>query len=271
MEKDVLQKVQKIQLEMAKDIKRVCEENNIRYFLYRGTFLGAVRHKGVIPWDDDMDFGMLRPDYEKFCRIAPEKLGKDYCFQNWHTDENYALPFGKVRKRGTLFVEAKCARLPENGIYIDIYPLDFAPEGEEERKKLAGSLLHLFRLKLMKSGYTPWKEEDRTIWKKRIGYLAYQAAALPFSHKALIRQYETLVMAVPESNTLYEQSALPIAYYFDRDWCENLSQYPYEDTTFSGPENYDAFLRSLYGDYMELPPEDKRENRHQIQELDLGE
>ena len=164
MEREVLLKVQQIQLEMAKDIKRVCEENGIRYFLYRGTFLGAVRHKGVIPWDDDMDFGMLRADYEKFCRIAPEKLSSQYCFQNWHTDENYALPFGKVRKRGTLFVEAKCARLPENGIYIDIYPLDFAPEGEQARKKLAKSLLHLFRLKLMKSGYTPWREEEKIIW-----------------------------------------------------------------------------------------------------------
>ena len=142
---------------------------------------------------------------------------------------------------------------------------------EAERQKLAKSLLHLFRLKLMKSGYTPWKEEDRTVWKKRIGYLAYQAAALPFSHEALIKKYEALVMAVPESDTIYEQSALPIAYYFDRDWCENLAQYPYGDTTFAGPENYDAFLSSLYGNYMELPPEDKRENRHQIQELDLGE
>ena len=271
MDKETLLKVQKIQLEMAKDIKRVCEENGIRYFLYRGTFLGAVRHKGVIPWDDDMDFGMLRPDYEKFCRIAPEKLSKDYCFQNWHTDENYALPFGKVRKRGTLFVEAKCAKLPENGVYVDIYPLDFAPEGEEAKAKLAKSLLHLFRLKLMKSGYTPWKEEDRTIWKKRIGYLAYQTVALFLSHKALIRKYEELVLAVPESDTIYEQSALPIAYYFDRSWCENLAQYPYEDTSFAGPENYDAFLSSLYGDYMQLPPADKRENRHQIQELDLGE
>jgi len=271
MEKEALRKVQAIQLEMAKDIRRVCEENGIRYFLYRGTFLGAVRHKGVIPWDDDMDFGMLRPDYEKFCRIAPEKLGKEYCFQNWHTDEKYALPFGKVRKKGTLFVEAKSSRLKENGIYIDIYPLDSAPEGEAEKKKLAKQLLHLFRLKLMKSGYTPWKEEDRTIWKKRIGYLAYQAAALPLSNKKLIGLYEKLVRTVPESDTLYEQSALPIAYYFDRSWCEELRQYPYGDTTFAGPADYDAFLSCLYGDYMELPPEDKRENRHQIRQLDFGE
>ena len=255
----------------GKRIKRVCEENGIRYFLYRGTFLGAVRHKGVIPWDDDMDFGMMRPDYEKFCRIAPEALGKDYCFQNWHTDENYALPFGKVRKKGTLFVEAKSSRLQENGIYIDIYPLDFAPVDEAAKKKLAKQLLHLFRLKLMKSGYTPWKEEERTVWKKRIGYLAYQLAALPLRNKTLIHIYEKLVHSVPESDILYEQSALPIAYYFDRSWCEKLQQYPYGDTTFSGPEDFDAFLSCLYGDYMQLPPEDKRENRHQIQELDFGD
>ena len=77
--------------------------------------------------------------------------------------------------------------------------------------------------------------------------------------------------AVPEGDTLYEQSALPIAYYFDKNWCMELAEYPYGDTTFAGPKDYDAFLSCLYGDYMVLPPEDKRENRHQIQELDLGE
>lgn len=271
MERDILVKVQKIQLEMAKDVKRICDENGIRYFLYRGTFLGAVRHKGVIPWDDDMDFGMLREDYEKFCAIANEKLDSQYCFQNWHTDENYALPFGKVRKRGTVFVESKCARLPENGIYIDIYPLDFAPADPGERKVLAGKLLHLFRIRLMKCGYTPWMEEETVIWKKRIGYLLYQFVSLFFSQKMLRDTYEKLVHAVPEGDTLYEQSALPIAYYFDRQWCGELAEYPYEDTTFLGPQNYDAFLSSLYGDYMELPPADKRENRHQIKELYLGE
>lgn len=270
MERDVLRRVQLIELEIAKEVKRVCDENGIRYFLYRGTFLGAVRHKGFIPWDDDMDIGMLRSDYEKFCRIAPQKLDKAYCFQNWHTDQNYALPFGKVRKRNTVFVEAKCARLPENGIYIDIYPLDFAPEDDRARKALANQLLHLFRVKLMKSKYTPWMEEDRIVWKKRIGYLVYQTLALFVSQKTLVRRYETLVAAVPEGNTLYEQSALPVVYYFDRGWCAETEEYLFEDTLFSGPKQYDAFLSSLYGDYMQLPPEDKRENRHQIKELDLG-
>lgn len=270
MDQALLRKVQLTQLEIAKEIKRVCEENGIRYFLYRGTFLGAVRHQGFIPWDDDMDFGMLREDYEKFRRIAPEKLGESYCFQDWHTDSGYAHPFGKVRKRGTVYVEAKCRRLEENGFYVDVYPLDFAPVNQGERKKLARKLLHLYRMKLMKSGYTPWMEGERVVLYKRLGYLPYQAVALLTGQKQLIRAYDTLVAAVPESDTVYEQSALPIAYYFDTDWCRELTDYPFEDTCFPGSRDYDACLSALYGDYMQLPPEGKRENRHQIMEMDFG-
>lgn len=271
MEKEVLRKVQLVQLEMLREIDRVCRENGIRYFLYRGTFLGAVRHQGFIPWDDDLDVAMLREDYEKFCRIAPEKLGSRYFLQNWHTDPNYALPFGKIRKRNTLYTEAKSAVLKENGFYVDIYPLDFAPEKEEERHALARKLLHLFRVKLMKSGYTPWMEEDKIVWKKRIGYLLYQFASLFISQETLIKKYEALAAAVPESGLLYEQSALPKTHYFQKEWCQELADYPFEDGYFPGPKAYDACLSSIYGDYMTLPPEGKRENRHQIVEMDFGE
>ena len=270
MEREILEQVQPVLLEIAREIKRVCEENNIRYFMYRGTFLGAVRHQGFIPWDDDMDFAMLREDYEKFRKIAPEKMDPRYCFQDWHTDPGYAHPFGKVRKRGTRYVEAKCRPLAENGFYVDIYPLDFAPEDPAQRAKLARQQLHLYRVKLMKSKYTPWKEGDKVIVKKRIGYLLYQTAALFVSQKTLIRTYEK-ISQVPAGDTLYEQSALPRAYYFDRAWCESLRDYPFDTETFPGPEDYDSFLSSLYGNYMQLPPEGQRENRHQIMELDFGE
>ena len=271
MDRETLRKVQLTQLEIAKEIKRVCEENNIRYFLYRGTFLGAVRHQGFIPWDDDMDFAMLREDYDQFCRIAPEKLGERFVFQTWHNSKNYAQPFGKVRKRGTLYIEAKSGALDENGLYVDIYPLDYAPEDQKERDALAQKLVHLFRLKLMQGRYKPWMEEDRILWVKRLGYLAYQAAALLIPRKTLIRAYESLALGYGEGETLYEQSALPVAYYFDRKQYEDSAMYPFEDTCFPGPKDYDGVLRSLYNDYMTLPPENKRENRHQIETLDFGE
>lgn len=270
MEKELLRKVQLTLLEIAKEIKRVCEENDIRYFLYRGTFLGAVRHQGFIPWDDDMDFAMLREDYDRFCRIAPEKLGSNFVFQNWHTDERYALPFGKVRKRGTVYVESKCAVLEENGLYIDIYPLDYAP-AQQDRDALAKKLLHTFRVKLMKSGYTPWKEEEKTILYKRVGYIPYQAAAMLTTHQKLIGAYEKALRAPEKSDTLYEQSALPVTYYFDLSHYSETAMYPFEDTFFPGPKDYHRVLSALYGDYRKLPPEDQRENRHQIKEISFGD
>lgn len=271
MKADILRKVQLVQLEMLYEIDRVCRENGISYFLHCGTFLGAVRHKGFIPWDDDLDVGMLREDYDRFRAIAPEKLKADYCFQDWHTDPVYALPFGKLRKKNTYYLEAKSAPLAENGFYVDIFPIDYAPAGEKEREALKGKLLHLFRVKLMKSGFTPWMEEDRINWKKRIGYLPYRLASKLVSQQWLIRHYDALVAAVPENECMYEQSALPKPNYFQRKWLRDLVDYPFENGTFPGPRDYDACLTSLYGDYMTPPPEAERENRHQIIRLDFGE
>ena len=138
MERELLRKVQLTQLEIAKEIRRVCEENDIPYFLTCGTLLGAVRHQGFIPWDDDMDVGMLRENYEKFCRIAPEKLKPEYCWQTWYTDPNYALPFGKVRKRGTLFLEAKSHRLGKTASMWTFSPTTLCPRMPNSGRKRRG-------------------------------------------------------------------------------------------------------------------------------------
>ncbi len=271
MEAEILRKVQLVQLEMLHEIDRVCRENGISYFLYCGTFLGAVRHKGFIPWDDDLDVGMLREDYDRFRAIAPEKLKENYCFQDWHTDPVYALPFGKLRKKNTYYLEAKSAPLQENGFYVDIFPVDYAPDGEKEREALKRKLLHLFRVKLMKSGFAPWMDEERVNWKKRIGYLPYQLAAKLVSQQWLIRHYDALVAAVPENDCVYKQSARSKPNYFQRKWLQDLAEYPFEDGMFPAPRDYDACLTAQFGDYMTPPPEGERENRHQIIKLDFGE
>ena len=271
MDRETLRKVQQTMLEIAKEIKRVCEENDIRYFLCCGTLLGAVRHGGFIPWDDDMDLGMLRADYEKFCRIAPEKLRPEFCLQSWYTEPGYALPFAKVRLRKTLYVEAKSAPLQERGFYIDIFPFDFAPETEKAQSAHAGKLAELFRLKLMKSGAKPWEEMGRINWKKRIGYLYYQAKALPFSGDVLVEKYDSLAKSVPESSVLCRQRGFYKLDCYERSWYEELADYAFEGELFPGPKDYDTVLTRQFGDYMTPPPEGEREERHQIVLVDFGD
>ena len=272
MEKELLRKVQLTQLEIAKEIRRVCDENDIRYFLSDGTFLGAVRHQGFIPWDDDMDVGMLREDYEKFCRIAPEKLGKDYVFQNWYTDPNYGLPFGKVMKRGTIYLEnKKTTRLRENGFYVDIFPYDYVPEAEAAQKEMAVKLRKLYRIQLMKCGYQPWMDNGKVNWKKRLGYLYYQLLALGKHQQELAKAYDAIATQYPESGVVCEQYGMFTPNLFhDAKIFREFGNYSFEGETFQSVRDYHGYLSRMYGDYMQLPPENERENRHQIVEIDFG-
>lgn len=270
MEQEILRKVQLAQLEIAREIRRVCDENGISYVLCDGTFLGAIRHGGFIPWDDDMDIAMLRSEYEKFCRIAPDKLKPEFFLQTWYTDEGYALPFAKVRKRGTLFVEAKAKQLKENGFFVDIFPLDYAYEDPQKQSELIQKLVKLYRVKLMKSGYTPWMEGNRILWKKRIGYLYYQMKALFADGQKLARAFDELATSVGQTGLVCERCDVS----HDRPYPVELFKAPvpctFENEVFSAPCDYDKYLTINYGDYMCLPPEDQRENRHQVEQLDFG-
>src|SRR5690554_1155344 len=106
MRNNLLREVQLVQLEILKSIKDICEKEGISYFLDSGTLLGAVRHKGFIPWDDDLDIGMLRYDYNKFISAAPKYIDEfGLIIQDWHSDKSYGQPFLKVRKKGTHYVE----------------------------------------------------------------------------------------------------------------------------------------------------------------------
>ncbi len=272
MEQELLRKVQLTLLEIAKEIKRVCEENDIRYFLSDGSFLGAVRHQGFIPWDDDMDMGMLREDYEKFCRIAPTALKPEYCLETWDADSTYGLPFGKVMKRNTIYLESKKNdRMREQGFYIDIFPFDNAPADPAEQKVLVRKLVSIARMMQMKCCYRPWMEQDRIVWKKRIGYMYYKLKSLLFSHEELAKAYDALAISPEETGVVLEQSGRPRPTFFKKEWCEELTSYTFEGVTFPGPKDYDAYLTTHYGDYMTLPPEGSRENRHQIMKIDFGE
>lgn len=271
MDRTLLRKVQLTQLEILREVERVCRENDIQWFLCCGTLLGAVRHQGFIPWDDDLDIGMLRADYEKFCRLAPEKMDPRFCVQNWYTEPEYPLPFGKVRMRNTVYEEAKSRTFRENGFYIDVFPFDNAPEDPADQAAHAVKLNDLFRLKLMKSGYKPWLEKDRINWKKRIGYLFYQIKAVKYSQEELARQYDALAASYPDGTVLCRQRGLRKLECYPADWFRKLTDLTFETEKFPGPMAYDAVLRAQFGDYMTPPPEESREDRHQIVRVDFGD
>lgn len=126
--KPLIKQVQAIELEILLEVDRICRKHRISYFLDSGTALGAVRHKGFIPWDDDIDIGMLRDDYERFLSVAQEEMGQDYFLQTYRTDGT-PIMFAKVRKTGTTFVEFRLRKFPINhGLFIDIFPYDYLPQ-----------------------------------------------------------------------------------------------------------------------------------------------
>ena len=132
-----LQKIQRLQLDMLKEVKRICEKHNIPYFLMAGTLLGAVRHGGFIPQDDDLDVGMLKEDYFRFLEVAEEELQYPYFIQNWKKEKHYAYPYAKMMIKDTLWLEEVSRKVDiSHGVYIDIVCFYTITDKESERKKI---------------------------------------------------------------------------------------------------------------------------------------
>ena len=268
---DYLPKLHNCQLIIAREIKRICDENNIKYFIIAGTLLGAIRHGGFIPWDDDMDIGMLREDYEKFIEIAKKDLKEDFFLQTTETDANYGLPFAKILLKGTVLVEATAGSNAKKGIFVDVFPFDNVPESDEMRENHNKQTYFYKRLLLAKLNYNVCAKND---YVKRAVYFALKIVSAFYSHDKLVKKLEN---EITKYNGKQSEDIVNIggAYGYKKEtikaqWVKETVEIPFEDMTISAPVDYIKYLETFYGDYMTPPPEDKRYNRHSVTKLDFG-
>ena len=244
-----LRRQQLVMLKMVKELDRICRKHDIPYFLYGGTLLGAIRHNGFIPWDDDLDVGLLRKDYLRLMKVLPGELPDDIILQTNETDENYFYFFAKLRDTQSLLDEGAYDRtFKYRGIFIDIFPFD----------KLQ---LPLQRLKLQSFAYTLYRNgngSEAALRKIRMLTRFNRCISFP-----ILRAMSRLT----GGKTLSYDFGIPFHLVYDEKDIFPLTTHVFEDVELSVPGNSDHMLHSQFGDYMKLPSLDHVE--HHVERLEF--
>lgn len=264
MDDYTLRKLQLTELDILIEIDKICRKNNINYFLIGGTLLGAVRHKGFIPWDDDIDIGMLRSDYEKFVDLCINKkvLGKKYFLHCNESDEDYFIPFIKVKKNNTTFAERTIDGIDTHkGIYLDIFPYDNVPKQDSFKQKIQAIIVRNIHYAIYVK-YHVYKLKD-----KRRKVFTWFLTLLPSKILKKLNNYFS-TMFENKSNNKYIVSLAGSSPYYEETLLKEklfpLKEIEFENHKFFAFKENDYYLSQLYGDYMKLPPEEDRKNHDPI-------
>ena len=260
MNKKELRKLQLIELNIIEEVERICKKNNITFYLGEGTLLGAIRHNGFIPWDDDLDILMLRDDYEKFLKIAPKEIDSKFEVQHSTLIHNYWSPFIKIRLLDTsFFTQSHISHITDhNGPLLDIFPIDNVPKQDSLKQKMQAYKIKYYRgiithgLKL---------REPKTNIEKIIRILSsfYNIEKV---HKKLDKTFKIY-------NNKNNKFTVNLASYynykkqtFPKEYYGKPRLIKFESKLRPVPKEAEKILTTIYGDYMILPPEEKRYGKH---------
>lgn len=233
------------------EIHRVCTKNNIKYYLIGGTLLGAVRHKGFIPWDDDLDIVMPREDLNRFLELAPKELGDKYELE-WHTTRPYYQYFPKVSLKRTLFFQSNIKEQYQSGIFVDVFPIDLSPEYDMSFISRKKKIRRISRLRT-----------DNKLQKKKFSEWAIALVGSFIPEKFIDKWIESVLRNLRKKGETHyanfgsgysiKRQTMPI------EWFGDGIKLQFEDRVYKAPILFDKVLKSIFGaNYMELPPVEKR-------------
>ena len=253
-----LDEVKQVELEILEYVDKICKENNIQYSLADGTMLGAVRHKGFIPWDDDIDILLKREEYEKLLRILYSKTDEKYQVFS-PKDEGYWYSYAKVTDTRTIIVEKNWSQYEGMGVYIDIFPIDYLGEDPINYIKTARYYDKCLKWCLTNIAYKDEKIYKRIIkrilrWKE-VNYCRKKG------EKYWKNKLEELRLS-PKNGTMVNFCASDVCRGYDVSVLDKYTTITFENRQFQIIERYDEMLKFLYGDYMQLPKEEDRISNH---------
>ena len=268
--------IQKKILEIFIEFKKICKKYNLRYYAIGGTCIGAIRHKGFIPWDDDMDVAMPLDDYIEFRKVAPTELKEPFELLDYlnKSQEHKLVSFMKLQNKNTTFIESVEKNYPSRykGIFIDIMPIIGISKNRIANRMFQNRLqLYFYLNKIRNTNYSErTTRKGKIIWK--IFHVFVKNKNKEYYYEKMEKLYKKYTFS--ENNDVFFAWRIPLtkpySNTFNYKWFQSTIELPFENTTICVPSGYEEYLTKDFGNYMKLPPKEKQVSNHRNTIIDLN-